>query len=245
MGGVAGQIGRRGLSRFMHIIGPTEKQSIEGVSPEFLSLGIEKSQALSWQALEAIREGLRPGITETEAAAMAREVLESMGSPRSWHRPLIRFGVNTTKGFSDKSEGEGRLKENDIYFLDLGPNWIVDGVEYEGDVGNTFIIGEGIFLKECVDACRTLFKYSARRWKEDKLTGPELYDALEAETNRLGFILLRISDGHRLSEFPHQNYTRQGLTEISFSPAAHRWVLEVQIADPDMRFGAFYEDLLC
>lgn len=229
----------------MHVIGPTENQAIEGVSSEFLSAGIEKSQELSWKALHAIREGIRPGMTETDASAMARDVLESMGSPRSWHRPLIRFGVNTTKGFSDKSEGDGRLKENDIYFLDLGPNWVVDGVEYEGDVGNTFLIGEAIFLKDCVEASRELFQYAKSCWKEKKLTGPALYNALETETNRLGFILLRKSDGHRLSEFPHQNYTRQGLTEIDFIPAAHRWILEVQIADPDMRFGAFYEDLLC
>lgn len=232
----------------MHTIGAVseDQAALEKASPALLSEGVSESQRLSWVGLRKIRERLRPGMKESEAMGMAREVLSELGSPRAWHRPLIRFGGNTILGFSDKSE-DLTLQENDIYFIDIGPNWSLpdhNRLEYEGDVGETFVMGRSPEYEACARTCRELFAYAQARWKADGLRGPALYDDLEAETARRGYVLLRKSDGHRLSEFPHNVYTRKGLTEIDFSPSPFRWILEVQIADKDMRFGAFYEDIL-
>jgi hypothetical protein len=50
--------------------------------------------------------------------------------------------------------------------------------------------------------------------------------------------------GHRLSEFPHSMYSDLTLDTVDYTPATHRWVLEVHICDPAKKFGAFYEDVL-
>src|SRR6185312_2039442 len=91
----------------------------------------------SWAALQAIRARMQPGISEPEAVALAHEVFAELGSERLWHRPLIRIGRNTTKGFREPSEPGVRLGENDSYFIDLG--LVFDG--HEGDVGDTFVVG--------------------------------------------------------------------------------------------------------
>ena len=50
--------------------------------------------------------------------------------------------------------------------------------------------------------------------------------------------------GHRLSEFSHLKYTSLSLFDLDFIPSSERWILELQICDPSLKFGAVYEDLL-
>lgn len=230
----------------MHQIGPVEQSAIEKVSAEFLAEGIVESQRKGWEGVRSIAAAMRPGMTELEATAKAQEILTDLGSPRAWHRPLIRFAGNTTKYFSDKSE-PATLGENDIFFVDIGPNWTLQrygGVEYESDVGDTFTVGENRVMKEVSLAVKDLFAWGKNYWRENRPTGPVLYEKIEEETKKRGYVLMSKSDGHRLSEFPHNQYSRKGFTEIDFSPSPYIWVLEVQIAVPGLAFGGFYEDIL-
>ena len=50
--------------------------------------------------------------------------------------------------------------------------------------------------------------------------------------------------GHRLSDFPHSAHYDGPLAEVEFRPNPNLWVLEIAIAHPERKFGAFYEDLL-
>jgi hypothetical protein len=91
---------------------------------------------------------------------------------------------------------------------------------------------------------KKLFHWGCEHWSRSTPTGPELYAALEIEAKKLGYLFLSRSDGHRLSEFPHQKYSRKGLMEIDFTPRPFVWVLEVHLIEPGKNFGAFYEDVL-
>jgi hypothetical protein len=47
-----------------------------------------------------------------------------------------------------------------------------------------------------------------------------------------------------LSDFPHSAHYDGPLAEVEFRPNPNLWVLEIAIAHPERKFGAFYEDLL-
>jgi hypothetical protein len=50
--------------------------------------------------------------------------------------------------------------------------------------------------------------------------------------------------GHRVSDFPHAIYRAGSLGDFVGRPNGGLWILEIQIAHPSKRYGAFYEDLL-
>src|ERR1700754_2827187 len=107
----------------------------------------------SWVALREIARRITPGMTEPEAVALAGEVLADAGMQRIWHPSLIRFGANTLKTFRQRSAPDTRLGHHDIFFVDLGP--VFDG--HEGDVGDTFVLGDDPLMHACAAAARELF----------------------------------------------------------------------------------------
>src|SRR6185312_11611652 len=131
----------------------------------------------SWAALQAIRARMQPGISEPEAVALAHEVFAELGSERLWHRPLIRIGRNTTKGFREPSEPGVRLGENDSYFIDLG--LVFDG--HEGDVGDTFVVGHAPQRQACAAApCTPSPPNAPRPWagvstRRSRATGSAIF----------------------------------------------------------------------
>ena len=58
-----------------------------------------------------------------------------------------------------------RLGQNDSYFIDLG--LVFDG--HEGDVGDTFVVGNAPERQACADAARQLFHEVAQIWREQGL----------------------------------------------------------------------------
>lgn len=223
-------------------------EPLERCGEGFLKEGIEAAQRRSWEALHRIADGIEPGMTEREASRLADETLREMGSPRSWHRSIIRFGEQTVLTYGKKGDMDRRLEPGETFFVDLGPNWILPGkgdVEYEGDVGDTFVAGpptsEQAALRE---ALRRLHAEASSFWAAERPTGKEIYDWLVPRAEATGFELLVEADGHRLGDFPHSRFSKKGLTELSFTPASHLWVLEVHLVHPSRRFGGFYEDIL-
>lgn len=61
---------------------------------------------------------------------------------------------------------------------------------------------------------------------------------------KAGYAMIEKVDGHRISDFPHQKYSRERLAKLQFEPAPLLWVLEIHIRHPELEIGAFYEDLL-
>ncbi|MBN8715244.1 MAG: M24 family metallopeptidase, partial [Xanthomonadales bacterium] len=70
-----------------------------------------RARERSWAALHALRERMRPGISEAEAKAEAMAVFAELGYERLWHPVLVRIGANTTKTYREPSDPGVRLGE--------------------------------------------------------------------------------------------------------------------------------------
>lgn len=193
----------------------------------------------SWAALRDIASRITPGMTEPEAAAMAAERLAAAGMQRIWHPSIIRFGANTLKTFRQRSAPDTVLADNDIFFVDLGP--VFDG--HEGDVGDTFVVGNDATMHDCATAARTLFDITAAHWREG-VTGVALYTFATEQAEAMGWRLNHATKGHRVGDYPHAVHKAGNLGDFDAAPVPGLWILEIQIAHPTLPIGAFYEDLL-
>jgi Xaa-Pro aminopeptidase len=159
---------------------------------------------------------------------------------RIWHPVLVRFGANTLKIFKEPSEGDPILGEDDLYFIDIGP--VFDG--HEGDVGATYVLGSDPEKRACADAAKTLFDDVSMAWRQQHLSGPDLYAFADRRAREMGWALNLDIKGHRVSDFPHAIYRGGNLGDFASEPAPGVWILEIQIRHPSKPYGAFYEDLL-
>ncbi|RUL73167.1 aminopeptidase P family protein [Dyella choica] len=201
---------------------------------------MQRARELSWQALQGIRERMRPGISEDEARAEAMQVFETLGMERLWHPVIIRIGPNTTRTYREPSLPDVRLGPNDSYFIDLG--LVFAG--HEGDVGDTFVVGHAPERAACAQAARDLFQDVAGIWRSEGWNGRKLYDYACERAEEMGWRFNHAVKGHRVSDFPHSVHKGGNLGDLDRTPGQGLWVLEVQIAHPSEPYGAFYEDLL-
>lgn len=204
--------------------------------PQRMALARERS----WDVLKAIQSRMAPGMNEGQARAMAAEVFAEKGVDRLWHPVLIRIGTNTTKTWRQRSDPSVRLGENDSYFIDLG--LVFD--QHEGDVGDTFVIGDAPERQACADAARQLFEDVAHAWRHQGLTGTALYTLASRRAADQGWRFNHAIKGHRIGDYPHAVHKGGTLEDFAQAPSDGRWILEIQIAHPELPFGAFYEDLL-
>lgn len=219
----------------------------ERVGTGFVAEGLREAQRLSWVAIEATFASIEPGQSEKTITTRLVKELAALGVKRHWHPPHVRVSRNTTCIYKAEGEKGLALGNDDICFLDIGPVFRLEqfgGLEYEGDVGDTRVVGNAPAMKRCADTARALFHEGCEMWRTEKLTGPALYGRLAARAEEQGYELVREVDGHRLSDFSHRDYCKAGLTEISFVPSTDIWVLEVQLRDRSGGYGAFFEDLL-
>ena len=217
-----------------------ERSIIENTKADFSLADFRSARDKTFEAVTRISRAIKVGMNEDEGNFVVKTILTEMGSLKSWHKGFIRFGANTLKGFSDKSEPGLCLQPDDIYFIDIGPVW----GEYEGDGGDTFAVGNNSEMVRCAQDVKTVFRLTSEAWKNSGLSGKELYAFADQTAKNLGWTLNLGIDGHRLSEFPHAVYYRGGLAEVEFKPTSNLWMLEIQIRHPTLPFGAFYEDLL-
>jgi Xaa-Pro aminopeptidase len=194
----------------------------------------------TWAAIDRIAAAVKPGMLEEEAMALTRDILKQADMLRGWHGIHVRFGENTLKNYGEESAPNTRLREKDIFFIDIGPIWET----YEGDGGNTFVVGDDPEMLKAARDVRAVFDATHAAWRDQRLTGRALYGFAGAEAERLGWELNLDMAGHRLSDFPHAVHHRGALLEADYAPSASLWVLEIQIRHPERPFSAFYEDLL-
>lgn len=217
------------------------ENTIENTGNNFNPDRLLAAREKTWKALDFFSAQVRVGMKESEGKALLEKILTDMGTTKRWHKTHVRFGSNTLKSFSDLSEGDPTLQEDDIYFADIGP--VFDG--YEGDCGNTWVIGNDARKKDCIRDVKLLFDEVATHWRKNGVTGEELYRFGEKKALEKGWILSTAkAPGHRLSDFPHMIHHKGKLSDFTKSPTDGLWVLEIQIEHPEGYYGAFYEDLL-
>ena len=213
---------------------------LEGTGENFSLERLMAVRTRTRQALHRIAAQVHPGMAEEEAVAIARATLIETHMQHGWHRILVRCGPNTTKDFTEKSDPGVVLGEDDIFFIDIGP---IDG-DTEGDAGETFVFGSDPDHLRARAEVRLIWDRVRAKWFADGSTGRELYDFAVGIAADLGWRLNLDLSGHRLSEFPHAAHYDGSLADVEFRPTPDRWVLEILIAHPERKFGAFYEDLL-
>jgi methionyl aminopeptidase len=217
-------------------------EALEKTGTNFSVDALMSARSKTKEAISLIARSVTPGMFEEEARQCAKETLDRLGSQKGWHKILVRFGPNTIKNFEDPSAREVRLRDGDIFFIDIGPVW----GDTEGDGGETFVIGESPDpdMKRCAVDVKRIFALVRDQWMSSGMNGKELYDFAFKATADLGWVLNMELTGHRLSEFPHSAYYAGTLAAVSIRPSPNLWVLEVQIRHPTKPIGGFFEDLL-
>lgn len=232
----------------LHQVGVSEESraKAERLESHFLEAGLLDARKKSWDVLHKIKARVQEGMTEREAMKMAFEVFKENGVNKHWHKPYVRFGPGTALSFNDPLQSDYRLQKDDPFYIDLGPAWLdeASGIEYEGDVGDTFVFGTNEEAAKCIEMARQLFDECKEEWKARQLTGTELYSFLRKRAAEEGYTLKEKVEGHRLSDYPHAKYTSERLAVLPFTPSPSFWVLEVELIHRSGTLGAFYEDLL-
>lgn len=212
----------------------------EAVGHGYSAQAIKAAQAKSWEALHAIAALIRPGMRESEALAAGKEILAGLGAELDWHPVLVRFGAHTLHIYSDRPTEDRVLGAEDIFFIDMGP--VFGG--HEGDVGATFTTGQDPEMIACARDVRIVFDRVKAIWNGGAVSGTALYEAAQAEAQKLGWVLNLDIKGHRVGDYPHSVHKGGQLGTLETPPSAGLWILEIQIRHPSHPFGAFFEDLL-
>jgi methionyl aminopeptidase len=200
-----------------------------------------RAQKRGWEALYHVAQMIKPGMVEADAKKLLKEVLIEFSSEKIWHPPQVRFGVNTVLPFSKPQLADHVLKEDDVFFLDIGP--VFDG--YESDIGETFQLGSNPKTKKLISDSKEIFKAVKTHWKSTGVNGEHLYEfATGLATERGWKLALEGASGHRISEFPHAAHYRGKLKTFELVPTQSRWILEIHLIDTDRKIGAFFEDVL-
>ncbi|MFA6239158.1 MAG: M24 family metallopeptidase [Bacteriovorax sp.] len=211
----------------------------ENLGPQFEMNKYLEARLRSIKAVQVASRHILPGMTEEDARRTLTEILNSLGVEKFWHPTKLRMNVNTTKNFSEPGI-ETTLIENDIYFIDIGPVFL----NHEGDYGETFVVGSNPDHLHLQNSTRKVFDLTAEAFKEQKLSGIELYQFASSEAAKLNLVLNPNMYGHRLGDFPHAIHYRGDLGEFSAVPKPNLWVLEIHLLDERINRGAFFEDIL-
>ncbi len=209
-----------------------------GLNFQLKSMIHAQQQALT--ALSHIAKHIEVGMTEAQAEQLALSLLKTLGAEDHWHPPIIRFGANTCKIFSEPSDPTTTLQTDDIYFIDLGP--VFEG--HEADVGGTFTVGNAADHAHCAAAVHQLFEQVAAYWQQTGCHGAALYAFAEQQAQALGYVFNQEIKGHRVGDFPHKLYASGRLGDYEGEVREGIWVLEVQIRHPELPIGAFMEQVL-
>lgn len=198
----------------------------------------------AWQILEEISATLKPGITEAEAREAAQVIYVQHGVEKSWHRPHIYFGSHTLLSAYDPKPSEIlTLGENDIAYIDIGPIISVDGVDIEGDVGQTLVFGDNPMFHQLKAATETIFTQAREYWLSEQPTGIALYQHIAHRSEAAGFTFNLEPAGHLIGAFPHLGW-KNGLNHYPHTPEPGIWILEIQLRHLTEPYGAFYEAVL-
>ena len=217
-----------------------EQQPAQRVGAGFSLAAMQQAQQTALDCLQQIAARLAPGILEADAIAIAKAVLQQAGAEQHWHPPIIRFGHNTAKIYSEASAPDSRLCENDIFFIDLGPVF----AGHEADVGATFCVGNNPVHQRVQQAVHQVFDLVAAHWRATGCSGAALYQVAADAAAQHGMVLNHQIKGHRVGDFPHKLYASGQLGGCEGEVRSGIWVLEIQLLDPASGYGGFVEQVL-
>lgn len=213
----------------------------DAVGSNFSAESLHQARLLTQEALRLFSEKLTVGMSCKEAVKMCNTIMTSLGASKLWHQTFVRFGSDTVNGYEDPLVLESILKASDIVTVDVGPVFH----SHEGDGGTTIVIGQDPDYLRIAQDVKAVFSATELAWREQKLSGEQLYAFASNKAAELGWRSIpNYVRGHRVADFPHQIHWQGDLASCESLPTPDRWVLEIQLADPDLRFGAFYEDVL-
>jgi len=214
--------------------------ALEAVGPAFTKEQMLAMRAKTRGVINEAAALFKPGMTEGEAIALTKDILASKDMVRGWHDVYVRFGANTLTTFGVESDPGVVLRENDIFFLDIGPVW----EEWEGDGGDTFVVGNDPEMAKIAADARKLFHIVRHKWESTGMSGKDLYVFATEEAEAMGCELNMDLSGHRLSDFPHAAVYDGPMADVDFKPSPLLWVLEIHIRHKTAGYGAFFEDML-
>jgi Xaa-Pro aminopeptidase len=206
---------------------------LEEVGTKFNMPDYQRARELTKEVVEEVASRVEIGMTERDGDALINQTLEKYNYEKKWHPNKFRIGTNTLKSFKEKSDEGIFLKEEDIYFIDIGPTFN----NHEGDFGRTFQQGHNQEHRNIIMACEKVFYETAKACREQGLTGVELYRFAEQEAEKNGYVLNLKMSGHRLGDFPHAVHFRGKLGEVDIVPKENLWVLEILIRHPELSIG--------
>jgi Xaa-Pro aminopeptidase len=213
---------------------------IEGTSAKFNLETYLEARKMARKIILLTASQVDVGMTEADGEEILDQLFKNFGIEKKWHPHKFRIGVNTTKSFREKSEPNIKLAQNDIYFIDIGP--VIDG--HEADFGQTFTTGQNPENSLLQKSSRDVFNEVQTIWKEEGLSGTELYSRAAEMADSKGYILNTNMNGHRLGDFPHALYYKGKLQDFDKKPIENLWVLEILLRHKELEIGAFYEDIL-
>lgn len=214
--------------------------AIHNVRSSFILDDFLKARKLTIDAVTKVASEVFVGMTEKDGDQIIDKVLKEMGHEKKWHPNKFRIGENTVKSFRDKSVEGVTLKEDDIFFIDVGPVWD----NYEGDYGDTFVIGHNEEFHKIKEACKVVFNKTKEVWQKESLSGVKLYNFAQNCAESLGYKLNNRMKGHRIGDFPHHVFYRGGMLETEEVPCDNLWVLEIHLISNTHKYGSFFEDIL-
>lgn len=191
------------------------------------------------QIVESVIQKIEPGFTESQIQSLLKSSFLNSGITHFWHPTKVRISSDTTKSFRELSDPTLTCQSGDLCFLDLGP--IIH--EHEADYGRTFIVGSQE-KNDLIESCHEVFQKTSQAWKEQNLTGLELFEFARSLAESKGYTLNSFMAGHRVSDFPHRIHSMQKLFELEAVPSDGLWVLEIHLIDVKTSRGAFFEDIL-
>lgn len=212
----------------------------EGVSAKFNLETYMEARKVAKRIALLFASQVDAGMNEADGMQLLDELFEAQGVEKKWHPHKFRIGNDTTKVFRDKSDKSLMLKENDIYFVDIGP--VVNG--HEADFAQTFTLGQNEEYAKIQRASRAIFDDCLNHWQTHNPSGVELYRYAEKRAEEAGYILKNQEGGHRLGDFPHALFYKGRLSGFEKVPVENLWVLEIHLNNSEETFGAFYEDIL-
>ena len=176
---------------------------------------------------------------ESDAVFAIKKLFEESKVDRIWHPVHARFGKNTILQFHQQASTDVRLQEEDIAFVDIGI--VFNAVE--GDVGHTLVFGDNPNYHKIQKVTEEIFEEAVAYWKKSFPTGIQLYQFIQQITEQKGFQFNLDPAGHLIGSYPHVGWKR-GLSTYPKYPEPANWILEIQISDPKLNVGGFFEKIL-
>jgi Xaa-Pro dipeptidase len=196
---------------------------------------------------------IRIGVTERELSDQVYQLAQELfGIRKYWHKRIVRAGVNTLCPYRENPP-DLKIQSEDLVFFDFGPVF----EEWEADFGRTYLLGNDVRKRKMIDDLEIVFEESKLHFRESpEITGRELFEDVVERSERHGWKYGGPHAGHLLGIFPHEirlgecgeNYictdNNKRMRDPDINGEPRHWILEVHLVDVNLKYGAFYEQLL-